>query len=615
MRHLAIRTKLICLVVFMSVVLIGVGVLGLNGMKDARTSLEMIYSDRLLCVIQLALIGEQFSDAVREMLQSVEHDRTGDDGTGMYKNHEQHAAKVEADLAEVDKTWRRYMASYLTPEEKVQADSTRSRFTDLVEQGIKPGIALMKSKDMAGLDAHIRNVVLPLASKTHAALDILIRLQGQMTESELAQDATKYRVRLTVYVIGIILAVVAGLVIGAVTTRSVTGSANLLRKRETHYRTLFESANDTLLIMSGTTVVDCNRKALEMFRGTREQVIGSSPASLSPDFQPDGKRSDEEVRRRISACLEGHSQLFEWQHRRLDGMLFDAEVALNLVEADGEGISLGILRDITDRKHHEQELLRARQGAEAANRTKSQFLANMSHELRTPMAGVLGMLELVLGGPLEEEQREFIATAHKSAGSIVGILNDILEMTRIEAGMFFLVEKPFDLRECVESAIDIFESEARRKRLDMILTMTGDLPERVVGDCLRLRQVLTNLVGNAVKFTEQGRVEIRIAAGGISHGTRRTFIFAVTDTGIGIPEDKRHLVFRSFSQVNGTHTRRYGGAGLGLTISKEIAERMGGTIMFDCAEGAGCTFTLSVPFGETGTEPHSSMVDRSGGAA
>ena len=152
----------------------------------------------------------------------------------------------------------------------------------------------------------------------------------------------------------------------------------------------------------------------------------------------------------------------------------------------------------------DQEIRKAASAAEVANRAKSQFLANMSHELRTPMTGVLGMLEIALDGPLEEEQREFVATAHQSAGSLVRILNDILEMTRIEAGMLSLEDEPFVLHECVGSVIDIFNAEARHKGLDLILSMTEDLPERVVGDCLRLRQVLTNLVGNAVKFTERG---------------------------------------------------------------------------------------------------------------
>lgn len=243
----------------------------------------------------------------------------------------------------------------------------------------------------------------------------------------------------------------------------------------------------------------------------------------------------------------------------------------------------------------ENSLNQAKEGAEAANRTKSQFLANMSHELRTPMSGVLGMLEIALGGPLESDQLKYIQTAHHSASSLVVILNDILEMTQIEAGMFTTDEKPFSLRECVNSVMDIFIAEARRKGLEFVLSMP-ELPEIVLGDQLRVRQVLTNLVGNAVKFTERGKVELKLEALSILSGNWKV-TFTVTDTGIGIPNNKKHLIFHPFSQVDTSHSRRFGGAGLGLMISKEIVERMGGMITFDCEEDAGCSFTFTLSFG------------------
>ncbi|HXE95172.1 MAG TPA: ATP-binding protein, partial [Dongiaceae bacterium] len=256
----------------------------------------------------------------------------------------------------------------------------------------------------------------------------------------------------------------------------------------------------------------------------------------------------------------------------------------------------------------EESLHQAKEAADAANRAKSQFLANMSHELRTPMAGVLGMLEITLGGPLEAEQREFIRTAHHSAGSLVQILNDILEMTRIEAGMLPIEEKPFSLRDCVSGVVEIFTAEARRKELNLVLSVADNLPKTVIGDQLRLRQVLTNLVGNAFKFTEQGRVEFKVEALSTIPGSWEV-TFTVTDTGIGIPDDKKPLIFRPFSQVDESHSRRHGGTGLGLVISKEIVERMGGTIVFVSEEGMGCSFTVTVPFEEMVTAPYSERKD------
>ena len=258
-----------------------------------------------------------------------------------------------------------------------------------------------------------------------------------------------------------------------------------------------------------------------------------------------------------------------------------------------------IIRHVQESRDAEKALKEAKDAAEAANRAKSQFLANMSHELRTPMSGVLGMLEVVLGGKLEAEQRDYIRTAYTSAGSLVRILNDILEMTRIEAGRITIEHEPFTLQECVAGAADIFVSEARRKGLDFIVTVDEDLPDTVIGDSLRVQLILSNLVANAVKFTERGTVEMHVSSGSSVSGGKRDVVFSVTDSGIGIPDDMKNRIFRPFSQVDNSDTRRYSGAGLGLVISKHIVELMGGTILFECDEGMGCRFVFSVPLIET----------------
>jgi PAS domain S-box-containing protein len=246
----------------------------------------------------------------------------------------------------------------------------------------------------------------------------------------------------------------------------------------------------------------------------------------------------------------------------------------------------------------QEELRQAKETAEAATRVKGQFLANMSHELRTPMAGLLGMLDLALLGELSAEQRGYLEKVKKSANSLLRILNDILDFSRIEAGMLSFAREPFLLHELVRTAVDQFDHEARRKGLNLVLEVAQSTPKLMEGDEGRVRQILLNLVGNAVKFTERGLVTVRVAAGELTADGRREVTFTVSDTGIGIVGDKRQAIFRPFSQTDASHTRRFSGTGLGLAISKEVAEWMGGTISFTSEPEVGSTFVVTLPLRE-----------------
>ena len=265
----------------------------------------------------------------------------------------------------------------------------------------------------------------------------------------------------------------------------------------------------------------------------------------------------------------------------------------NSQDAEGTKYWYGVLNNITETQEAKFAAEEAQAKAEEANLAKSQFLAMMSHEIRTPMNGVIGMTSLLLDTELNDQQREFADIVRSSGENLLTLINDILDFSKIESGKLDLELTEFNIRDCAEEALDLFAHKAAQLGVDLLYEIADDVPIEIKGDVTRLRQVIVNLIGNALKFTEQGEIELNISIGR-NEIDQKELVVSVRDTGIGIPEEGISKLFLSFSQVDASTTRKYGGTGLGLAISKRLAELMGGRMWVESEAGVGSTFSFSI---------------------
>jgi len=395
-----------------------------------------------------------------------------------------------------------------------------------------------------------------------------------------------------------------------------------LRESETRYRLVAESASDLIWTIDPDLNFTYVSPVVEQLLGySVEESVGSPVTTTLTPEAADVVRSELDKMQAKRGRLDGEPfalRTLQVEQLRKDGTRFWTEVSASLLYDDeGEFLGLiGITRDIDERKRAEQLLRSAKEEtdranarleqaiertrqlalqAEGASLAKSQFLANVSHEIRTPMTAIMGFADLLMDEELAAEQRSSVQRIRQSAEALLALVEDVLDLSKIEADRLELEELPFDLAELLDDMVELMRPRAQERSLEL-RSVCEDLPAWVVGDPTRLRQVVVNLIGNAVKFTEAGEVELSARVVERAEGRAR-IAFAVRDTGIGIPADKQRAIFEAFSQADGSTTRRFGGTGLGLAISRRLVEAMGGTLEVESTEKAGSTFSFEAWFG------------------
>lgn len=384
-------------------------------------------------------------------------------------------------------------------------------------------------------------------------------------------------------------------------------------------RKLRESENTVRVILDNSaaaiTLTDSQEQIVSWNKYT-EHLLGMKASDLR--FLPVKSLYPEEEWKKIrreNIRQTGSRHHLETKVINRQGKAIDVDLSVNVLRDADDNIigSVGIMQDITEQKRAHEMLIQAKLVAEEANSTKSLFLANMSHEVRTPMNAIIGMLDLTLDMELTEEQRDNLQVAKDAADNLLGLLNDILDLSRVEAGKITLESIEFHLPNVVRSVCKGLSVMAKKKDLDLVVNIADDVPAGIEGDPVRLRQILINLINNAIKFTPKGKITIDIRNGAPVCDNKITLVFSVIDEGIGIPQNRQEQVFDVFTQADASTTRRFGGTGLGLAICRRLTEMMGGRIWVESEENKGSAFRFTAEFRILNEERYQSMIRESGG--
>ena len=439
----------------------------------------------------------------------------------------------------------------------------------------------------------LQEEAIPLQNELMESLNNMTSLQREANEAALGKTFTAYQAtRNLMLVLGISATLLAILVAVLVSRRMLTQTRQLETEKQ-KYQTLFESNSDAVVILDDQGFTDCNPATLSLFgMDSVATFLGSSISQLGTPLQAHGMSAHDHAMQAIrQARSQGHA-VMDWQGLRQDGSVFSAEIAMHAMQLEGRPVIQAIMRDVSERRAAEAAKEAAREAALQMAHAKSGFIANVSHEIRTPMHGILGMSGLLLKTPLDGQQREYVATLRSSAEGLLTIINDILDFSKIEAGKLAIEQVAFSPAALAQGVATLFQARALEKNLHLRLTLPDAPPAALLGDPTRIRQILLNLVDNAIKFTHQGEVELRAAFETVEGAVN--CLFTVRDSGIGMSAETQARLFQAFSQADSSTTRRYGGTGLGLAVSSQLAELMGGQLTVESEPGAGSRFTLAL---------------------